>query len=291
MKEFTMTAVQPFFDDTTFTMTYVVFDEATRDALIIDPVWDYDPLASRMSSQSVQRVIDFVSAKSLKPHLILETHAHADHLSGAQLLKKAYPQAKLGIGEHITIVQETFKPVFGLPKAFKTDGSQFDLLLSEGSGIRAGSLRIDVLSTPGHTPACSSYLIGDMVFTGDAMFMPDSGTGRCDFPRGSATDLYASITQKLYTLPDSTRVFVGHDYQPKGRELAFETTIAEEKKHNIQLPVGRSEEQFVAFRSKRDATLSMPKLIFQSVQVNINAGAFYGADEKSGFLHIPVTFS
>ncbi|HBH28176.1 MAG: MBL fold metallo-hydrolase [Desulfofustis sp. PB-SRB1] len=286
-----MTAVQPFFDDTTFTMTYVVYDDATKDATIIDPVWDYDPLASRMSSQSVQKVIDFVSATGLNPHLILETHAHADHLSGAQLLKKAYPQAKLGIGEHITIVQETFKPVFGLPDGFKTDGSQFDLLLSEGSSVRAGSLRIDVLYTPGHTPACSSYLIGDMVFTGDAMFMPDSGTGRCDFPRGSATDLYSSITQKLYTLPDSTRVFVGHDYQPKGRELAFETTIAEEKKHNIQLPVGRSEEQFVEFRSTRDATLSMPKLIFQSVQVNINAGAFYGADEKSGFLHIPVTFS
>lgn len=286
-----MTAVQPFFDDTTFTMTYVVYDDATKDATIIDPVWDYDPLASRMSSQSVQKVIDFVSATGLNPHLILETHAHADHLSGAQLLKKAYPQAKLGIGEHITIVQETFKPVFGLPDGFKTDGSQFDLLLSEGSSVRAGSLRIDVLYTPGHTPACSSYLIGDMVFTGDAMFMPDSGTGRCDFPRGSATDLYSSITQKLYTLPDSTRVFVGHDYQPKGRELAFETTIAEEKKHNIRLPVGRSEEQFVEFRSTRDATLSMPKLIFQSVQVNINAGAFYGADEKSGFLHIPVTFS
>ena len=283
-----MTIVQTFFDDATYTLTYVVYDETTRDAVIIDPVWDYDPLASQMSSESVQKVIDFVSTKNLIPHLILETHAHADHLSGAQLLKKEYPEAKLGIGEHITIVQETFKPVFGLPEAFKTDGSQFDLLLKEGRRVTAGSLAIDILYTPGHTPACSSYVIGDKVFTGDALFMPDSGTGRCDFPRGSATDLYRSITQKLYTLPDTTRVFVGHDYQPQGRELAFETTIAAEKTGNIQLPDGRSEEQFVEFRSTRDATLKMPRLIFQSVQVNINAGAFYGADEQEGFLRIPV---
>lgn len=283
-----MTIVQTFFDNATYTLTYVVYDETTRDAVIIDPVWDYDPLASQMSSESVQKVIDFVSTKNLIPHLILETHAHADHLSGAQLLKKEYPEAKLGIGEHITIVQETFKPVFGLPEAFKTDGSQFDLLLKEGRRVTAGSLAIDILYTPGHTPACSSYVIGDKVFTGDALFMPDSGTGRCDFPRGSATDLYRSITQKLYTLPDTTRVFVGHDYQPQGRELAFETTIAAEKTGNIQLPGGRSEEQFVEFRSTRDATLKMPRLIFQSVQVNINAGTFYGADEQEGFLRIPV---
>lgn len=283
-----MTIVQTFFDDATYTLTYVVYDETTRDAVIIDPVWDYDPLASQMSSESVQKVIDFVSTKNLIPHLILETHAHADHLSGAQLLKKEYPEAKLGIGEHITIVQETFKPVFGLPEAFKTDGSQFDLLLKEGRRVTAGSLAIDILYTPGHTPACSSYVIGDKVFTGDALFMPDSGTGRCDFPRGSATDLYRSITQKLYTLPDTTRVFVGHDYQPQGRELAFKTTIAAEKTGNIQLPDGRSEEQFVEFRSTRDATLKMPRLIFQSVQVNINAGTFYGADEQEGFLRIPV---
>lgn len=283
-----MTIVQTFFDDATYTLTYVVYDETTRDAVIIDPVWDYDPLASQMSSESVQKVIDFVSTKNLIPHLILETHAHADHLSGAQLLKKEYPEAKLGIGEHITIVQETFKPVFGLPEAFKTDGSQFDLLLKEGRRVTAGSLAIDILYTPGHTPACSSYVIGDKVFSGDALFMPDSGTGRCDFPRGSATDLYRSITQKLYTLPDTTRVFVGHDYQPQGRELAFETTIAAEKTGNIQLPDGRSEEQFVEFRSTRDATLKMPRFIFQSVQVNINAGTFYGADEQEGFLRIPV---
>jgi glyoxylase-like metal-dependent hydrolase (beta-lactamase superfamily II) len=241
-----------------------------------------------MSTESVDKVIDFVKSNDLKVHYILETHAHADHLSGAQLLKKAFPGSKIAIGQHITIVQETFKPVFGLPDDFKTDGSQFDLLMKEGTSVSAGSINIDVRHTPGHTPACSTYLIDDCIFTGDAMFMPDGGTGRCDFPRGSATDLYNSITAKLYSLPDATRVFVGHDYQPGGRDLAFETTIGEQKTHNIQLPEGRSEAEFVEFRSTRDATLKMPKLIFQSVQVNINAGNFFGAENGTGFFHIPV---
>jgi glyoxylase-like metal-dependent hydrolase (beta-lactamase superfamily II) len=283
-----MNTVQAYFDDVTSTLTYIVFDRETKDCLIIDPVWDYDPLASQMSSESVDRVIGFVNSNNLTVHYILETHAHADHLSGAQLLKNAFPGSKIGIGEHITIVQETFKPVFAMPENFKTDGSQFDLLMKEGTSVFAGSIKIDVLCTPGHTPACSTYLIDDCIFTGDAMFMPDGGTGRCDFPKGSATDLYNSITTQLYSLPDSTRVFVGHDYQPGGRDLAFETTIGEQKKRNIQLPEGRSEAEFVEFRSTRDATLKMPKLIFQSVQVNINAGKFFGAKENTGFFHIPV---
>ncbi len=283
-----MKTVQTFFDEVTYTLTYIVFDQETRDAVIIDPVWDYDPLASEMSSDSVDKVIDFVKSKNLRVHYIMETHAHADHLSGAQLLKKAIAGSKIAIGENITTVQETFKPVFGMPDNFKTDGSQFDLLMKEGTSVFAGSIKIDVLYTPGHTPACSTYLIDDCIFTGDAMFMPDGGTGRCDFPKGSATDLYKSITEKLYSLPDSTRVFVGHDYQPGGRDLAFETTIGEQKKHNIQLPEGRTEAEFVEFRSTRDATLKMPKLIFQSVQVNINGGNFLGAKEGTGFFHIPV---
>ena len=284
-----MNTVQAYFDDVTSTLTYIVFDQETKDCVIIDPVWDYDPLASRMSSESVDKVIDFVQSNNLKVHYILETHAHADHLSGAQLLKNTFSGSKIGIGEHITIVQQTFKPVFAMPDDFKTDGSQFDLLMKEGTTVFAGSIKIDVLYTPGHTPACSTYLIDDCIFTGDAMFMPDGGTGRCDFPKGSATDLYNSITTKLYALPDSTRVFVGHDYQPGGRDLAFETTIGEQKKRNIQLPEGRTEAEFVEFRSTRDATLKLPKLIFQSVQVNINAGTFFGAKENSGFFHIPVT--
>lgn len=283
-----MKTVQTYFDEVTYTLTYIVFDQETKDALIIDPVWDYDPLASQMSSESVDKVIDFVTSKNLKVHYILETHAHADHLSGAQLLKKAFSGSKIAIGEHITAVQETFKPVFAMPDDFKTDGSQFDLLMKEGTSVSAGSIKINVLYTPGHTPACSTYLIDDCIFTGDAIFMPDGGTGRCDFPKGSATDLYKSISQKLYSLPDSTRVFVGHDYQPGGRALAFETTIGEQKKSNIQLPEGRTEAEFVEFRSKRDATLKMPKLIFQSVQVNMNGGKFFGARERAGFFHIPV---
>lgn len=283
-----MKTVQTYFDEVTYTLTYIICDQETKDAIIIDPVWDYDPLASQMSSESVDKVVDFVTSKNLKVHYILETHAHADHLSGAQLLKKAFPGSKIGIGEHITAVQETFKPVFAMPDNFKTDGSQFDLLMKEGTSVFAGSIKIDVLYTPGHTPACSTYLIDDCIFTGDAMFMPDGGTGRCDFPKGSATDLYNSISTKLYSLPDSTRVFVGHDYQPGGRALAFETTIGEQKKSNIQLPEGRTEAEFVEFRSTRDATLKMPKLIFQSVQVNMNAGNFFGAKERAGFFHIPV---
>ena len=283
-----MNTVQAYFDDVTSTLTYIVFDQETKDGVIIDPVWDYDPLASEMSTESVDKVIDFVKSNNLKVHYILETHAHADHISGAQLLKRAFPGAKIGIGENITIVQEIFKTVFAMPDDFKTDGSQFDLLMKEGTSIFAGSIKIDVLYTPGHTPACSTYLIDDCIFTGDAIFMPDGGTGRCDFPKGSATDLYNSISTKLYSLPDSTRVFVGHDYQPGGRDLAFETTIGEQKKRNIQLPEGRTEAEFVEFRSKRDATLKMPKLIFQSVQVNINTGNFFGAKEGAGFFHIPV---
>ncbi len=283
-----MKTVQTYFDEVTYTLTYIIFDQETKDGVIIDPVWDYDSLASQMSSESVDKVVDFVTSKNLKVHYILETHVHADHLSGAQLLKKAFPGSEIAIGEHITAVQETFKPVFALPDNFKTDGSQFDLLMKEGTSVFAGSIKIDVLYTPGHTPACCTYLIDDCIFTGDAMFMPDGGTGRCDFPKGSATDLYNSISTKLYFLPDSTRVFVGHDYQPKGRALAFETTIGEQKKSNIQLPEGRTEAEFVEFRSTRDATLKMPKLIFQSVQVNINAGNFFGAKERAGFFHIPV---
>jgi len=283
-----MNTVQAYFDDVTSTLTYIVFDQDTKDGVIIDPVWDYDPLASEMSPESVDKVIDFVKSNNLKVHYILETHAHADHISGAQLLKSAFSGAKIGIGENITIVQEIFKTVFAMPDDFKTDGSQFDLLMKEGTSVFAGSIKIDVLYTPGHTPACSTYLIDDCIFTGDAIFMPDGGTGRCDFPKGSATDLYNSISTKLYSLPDSTRVFVGHDYQPGGRDLAFETTIGEQKKRNIQLPEGRTEAEFVEFRSKRDATLKMPKLIFQSVQVNINAGNFFGAKEGAGFFHIPV---
>lgn len=265
-----MPKIEAQFDPATSTLTYVVFDEASRDAVVIDPVLDYDPLASQTSIDSAERLIAFVKQHDLNVRWILETHAHADHLTGAQLLKKRL-EAPVAIGERITVVQQTFKKLFDLPH-LATDGSQFDRLLRDGEVLEAGTLNIEAIATPGHTPACMSYKIDDAVFTGDALFMPDYGTGRCDFPRGSADDLYASVHDKLYALPDETRVFVGHDYQPGGREVRWETTIGESKRHNPQLRAETSRPDFVKFRTERDATLKPPRLIFQSVQVNIDAG-------------------
>lgn len=278
--------VHHFFDPATYTLTYLVFNDA-GDAVVIDPVLDYDPLAAATSTRSNDAVVEAVKDQKLRVHAILETHAHADHLSGSQDLRRRL-EAPVAIGSKITTVQETFKGVFNLPDAFKTDGSQFDLLLEPGSVFNAGALEIEVIPTPGHTPACVSYRIGDAVFTGDAMFMPDSGTGRCDFPAGSATDLYHSI-MTLYALPDDTRVFVGHDYQPNGRELAFETTIGAAKENNIQLRSDTTLEEFIAFRTARDATLAPPRLIFQSVQVNVDAGNLPAPESNERrYLKIPL---
>ena len=255
----------------TSTLTYIVWDDETRDAVIIDPVLDYDPVGSETNTLSVRDVLAFVERNALEVHAILETHAHADHITGAQALKKALG-APVVIGEHIRAVQETFKPVFGFDDTFDTDGSQFDRLVADGEILEAGRLKVEVLHTPGHTPACVSYRIDDAVFTGDALFMPDQGTGRCDFPKGNAKDLYAAVTNKLYTLPNATRVFVGHDYQPGGRALAFETTIGASKASNIQLRADTSESEFVEFRQTRDGSLAPPRLLFQSVALNIGAG-------------------
>ena len=281
--------VKAFFDSRTFTVTYIVHDPATNDAVIIDPVLDYDPAASKVWAESVEQVIEYVRAEKLNVHYILETHAHADHLSGSQLLKRAFPQAKIAVGERITVVQQTFKTIFNLTEDFATDGSQFDRLLKDGEIVDAGSLKLAVIFTPGHTPACATYKIEDAIFTGDAIFMPDGGTGRCDFPAGSAKDLYQSISSKLYALPDSTRVFVGHDYQPGGREVKWETTIGDEKQNNIQLKATTSEDEFIQFRAARDKTLAAPKLLFQSVQVNIDAGKMPKPNEdKKRYLKIPI---
>ncbi len=255
----------------TATLTYIVWDEETRDAVIIDPVLDYDPVGSSTKALSVTDLIAFVKRHRLNVHAILETHAHADHITGAQALKSALG-AKVLIGEHIRSVQETFKPVFGFGENFATDGSQFDGLIADGDILETGSLKVRALHTPGHTPACLSFHIGDAVFTGDALFMPDQGTGRCDFPGGSAEALYDAVTSKLYTLPDSTRVFVGHDYQPGGRALVYETTIGASKAQNIQLTGDTSKEAFVQFRKERDGSLAAPRLLFQSVSLNVGAG-------------------
>jgi len=262
--------IETFFDPATFTLTYVVFDPKSRDAVVIDPVLDYDVLSSSTSTTSITRVEEFLNREKLKLHYVLETHAHADHLSGSQFLKSRFG-AKVAIGARIVDVQKIFAGVFDLANV-PTDGSQFDQLLSDGEKIEAGAMKIDVLATPGHTPACLSFQVGDTVFTGDALFIEDYGTGRCDFPSGSADALYTSVHERLYALPDATRVFVGHDYQPNGRALRFETTIGASKESNIQLRASTSRADFVKQRTSRDATLSAPRLLFQSVQVNIDAG-------------------
>ena len=285
-------SVEGFFDKTTSTITYVAYDPVTKDAVVIDPVLDFDQASSICTSDSVQKIVQFIKEHSLKVHYVLETHAHADHLSGAQVLVQQHlPKASLGIGERITIVQKTFKKIYHLSDDFRTDGSQFARLFHDNEAFGAGSLTIRVLFTPGHTPACVSYLISDAVFTGDALFMPDSGTGRCDFPDGSAGDLYHSVHERLYHLPDQTRVFVGHDYQPNQRALLYQTTIGASKAENIQLRAQTTEAEYVAFRTKRDATLSAPRLLYPSIQVNIAAGALPRAEENGHrYLKIPIAF-
>ena len=260
-----------FFDPRTSTLTYVVWDADTRDAVVIDPVLDFDPASGRVWTESADAVADFVTAEGLTLHFALETHAHADHLSGSQVFADRFG-ARVAISSAIRTVQEVFAPVFDKGGGFPTDGSQFDLLVEHGQILEAGTLRIEAIHTPGHTPACVTWHIEDAVFTGDALFMPDFGTGRCDFPAGSAEDLYDSVTERLYTLPDATRVFVGHDYQPGGRALAWETTIGASKAQNKQLTAETDRSQFVQWRTERDATLNAPRLLLPSIQVNIDAG-------------------
>ncbi|MEQ1506817.1 MAG: MBL fold metallo-hydrolase [Myxococcota bacterium] len=279
--------IEPLFDPRTWTLTYVVWDRATRDAVVIDPVLDYDPLAVRVFDESNDKVLAIVRKNDLKVHLVLDTHAHADHLSGFQKLKDELGAA-IGIGAQVTRVQAAFKGLFGLDPAFPTDGSQWDVLATDGVPLQAGSLSIVPIHTPGHTPACVTYRIGDALFTGDALFVPDSGTGRCDFPGGSAEALYDSL-QKLYAFPDETRVFVGHDYQPGGRALQYQTTIGASKQNNIQLRGDTTREAFVTFRTARDATLRPPNLIFQSLQVNVNAGVLpEAAPNGIRYLRLPM---
>lgn len=281
--------VQAFFDPATWTVSYVVWDPATRDAVAIDTVLDYDAAASRIHTTSVRKMADFMRAGDLRLHWILDTHAHADHLTGARALQELFPEARVGIGARIREVQTVFASVFNLGDGFAPDGRQFDRLLEDGERFAAGSLSIAVIGTPGHTPACVSYLIGDAVFTGDALFMPDYGVGRCDFPAGSAEQLYDSIMGRLYGLPDATRVFVGHDYQPGGREVLWQSTIGEEKQRNVQLPAGMPREEFVERRRARDKRLGAPRLLFPSVQFNIHGGRLPPPESNgTAYLKIPV---
>ncbi len=263
--------VENFFDAATSTLTYIVFDEKTHDAVVIDPVLNFNPSSGKVSYESVDKLVTTVKELKLNLHAILETHVHADHLSGAQKLKEHFKTCKLVIGEKIKLVQATFKSVFNLTE-LKTDGSQFDYLIKDNESVNFGSLKVKAISTPGHTPACISYLIEDALFCGDAIFMPDYGTGRCDFPNGDASTLFDSITQKIFTLPAETKVYVGHDYQPNNRKLEFMTTIQLQKSENIHLKSNSTKEAFKKFREARDKTLDTPKLLIPSIQVNIAAG-------------------
>lgn len=284
-----MVEVKALYDKNTNTLTYVVWDNKTRDCLVIDPVLDYDQGASKTSDDSFKKLVEFLNEERLKPSMILETHAHADHLSGAQLVKKHFGGIPLAIGENIKKVQKTFAPLFAFPSDFPTDGSQFDRLLKDGEEFSVGGIKVKVLHTPGHTPACSSYVIGGYVFVGDLIFMPDSGTGRCDFPGGDAKAHYHSI-KKLYALPDETKVMVCHDYQPNGRELKYQTTIGDEKRNNTMLKATTTEEEYVKARITRDENLPAPKLLLPSIQVNIRAGVL-PEPESNGkrYLNIPIS--
>lgn len=264
--------VQGFFHADTNTFSYLVSDPVSAQAAIIDPVMDFDARSGRTSTRSAQLLAEQVAAQELQVRWLFETHAHADHLSAAQWFKSLYPQARLAIGEGIRTVQRTFAPLFDLGPALATDGSQFDQLLADGETLTLGTLQVQVIAVPGHTSDSIALLIGDALFTGDSLFMPDGGTARCDFPGGDAATLYRSI-QRLYELPNATRVFICHDYGPGGREVANETTIGEQRTRNIHVRDGIEEASFVAARSARDATLPAPNLLLPSLQVNLRAGA------------------
>ena len=262
--------VHGMFDPATWTVTYVVYEKPGSACAIIDSVLDYDPKSGRTSHASADKAIAFIKANDLKLEWILETHAHADHLSAAPYLKQQVG-GKTGIGDQITGVQKVFKGIFNMESSFKLDGSQFDHLFADGETIHIGNISGHTLFVPGHTPACVAYQFGDAVFVGDTMFMPDVGTARCDFPGGDAKTLYAS-TRKILSLPSATRLFMCHDYPPNDRPVVFETTVAEQRAKNIHVHDGISEAEFVDMRSKRDATLEMPVLILPAVQINIRAG-------------------
>ena len=262
--------IQHFFEPRTSTLSYLVFDPASRTGIVIDPVLDFDAASGRTGTRAADAICAFADARGLEIPYALDTHAHADHLSGIQVFARRFG-SRTGIGAGIAEVQAMFADVFDLGPDFATDGSQFDVLLEDGRPLDVGPFEVVPLHTPGHTPACMSYRIGDALFVGDTLFQPDYGTARCDFPGGSAEALYDSI-QRLYGLPGECRVFTCHDYQPGGRKLRFESTVGEQRASNVQLDANTSREEYALFRKERDATLDVPALILPSIQVNIDAG-------------------
>ncbi len=280
--------VTGFFDDATSTITYVVADPATQQCAIIDSLLDYDAASGRTNTASADKLISFVKEKGYETDWIIDTHVHADHLTAAPYIRDQLG-GKTGIGEHIATVQKVFGEIFNEGQSFHTDGSQFDHLFADEEVYRIGNIEARAIHTPGHTPACMSHLIGDALFVGDTLFMPDVGSARCDFPGGDAGTLYDSI-QRLFALPDETRVFLCHDYPPAYRgEVVFETTIGEEKAENIHFRNGTTRDQFIEIRTTRDATLSMPKLILPSVQVNMRAGDMPPAEDNGvRYMKVPI---
>ena len=278
--------VTGFFDPDTNTISYVVKDPDSASCAVVDSVMDIDYAAGRIAYKHADRLIEFITSNGLKLEWIIETHVQADHLSAAPYLQQKLG-GKIGVGEQILVIQETFGKIFNEGTEFQRDGSQFDALFKDGDSYKIGSMDVTAIYTPGHTPACMVHVVGNVAFVGDTLFMPDGGSARADFPGGDAATLYDSI-QKLLTLPDEMRLFMCHDYAPNGREIAWETTVAEEKAHNIHVGAGKTREDFIKFRTERDASLAMPRLIIPSLQVNMRAGDVPKDNDGNMMLKIPV---
>jgi len=278
--------VQAFFDEATNTISYIVKDPSSDSCAIVDSVMDIDYAAGRITYDHADELISQVEKQGLKLEWVIETHVHADHLSAAPYIQEKLG-GKIGIGSNILVVQDTFGKIFNEGTEFQRDGSQFDALFEDGDTYTIGNMRAVALYTPGHTPACMTHVMGDAAFVGDTLFMPDGGSARADFPGGDAATLYDSI-QKVLALPDAMRLFMCHDYGPNGRDIAWETTVAEEKEHNIHVGGGKTREEFIKFRTERDATLAMPRLIIPSLQVNMRAGDVPSDDDGNPMLKVPV---
>jgi len=280
-------SVEAFYDATTSTLTYVVSCPTTGRCIIVDPVLDLDYASGTLTTRAADRVADYIESHSFTVELILETHVHADHLSAAPYLQ-ARLGGQIGIGQHITTVQSTFAEVFNEDASFARDGSQFNRMFADGETFHLGTLECEAIHVPGHTPACMAYRVGDALFVGDTLFMPDGGTARCDFPGGDARTLFRSV-KRLLSHPEETRIFVCHDYQPNGRAMAFESSVGAQRRDNIHIHDGIDEQQFVELRESRDAGLAMPTLILPSLQVNMRAGLLPGADSDGRFfLKVPL---
>ncbi len=280
--------VHAFFDEATNTITYLLHEPNGSGCAVIDSVLDFDYASGRTDTRSADAVIAYIRAAELDLQWVLETHVHADHLSAAPYIQEALG-GQIGIGDQITVVQQTFGKVFNEGTRFARDGSQFDRLFRDGDSLMIGQMRVDVMHTPGHTPACLTYVAGDAAFVGDTLFMPDFGTARCDFPGGSAAVMFDSV-QRILTLPDATRIFVGHDYKAPGRdEFAWESTVGAQKALNVHVGAGRNRDEFVALREKRDATLAMPRLIIPSLQINMRAGQMPEPEDNGlSYLKVPL---